>query len=122
MGQRETGKPPPPEEEGLGGGPRWPSVNWEARLNRTLRQLKQNPTELGSPILAINSDVLSEPWHFYRCGVKPSGFCALPCLLKPTISEDKGLWAKMGDGRRGRREGLMDHTLYLHQKEPVNNL
>ena len=29
--QRETGKPPPHEEEGLGGGPRWPSVNWEVR-------------------------------------------------------------------------------------------
>lgn len=49
---------------GSGGGrlerePMQLSVHWKVQFIRRLRRLKQNPTELGSPILAIN--ILPEP-------------------------------------------------------------
>ena len=88
--------------EGLGHEPMYLSVNWKVQLIRMLRRFKQNPTELGSPILAINFNLLSEPQHFHRCELKPSGFCALPRRLKPSIFKDQ-LWTKVGNGRRDGR-------------------
>lgn len=84
------------------------------------------PLSLAARCSPFTAMFLSAPWHFPRCELKPSGFCALPAPppprqpLRPGTFKDK-VWTVVGLGAEAGGQVRRVPTFPLHQKGPFNN-